>query len=133
MIPGKVLTILAVLWCLGFAECARQTLSRMITIDQSSNNTDVSVAVGEQVEIALRENPTTGFRWELKMDGAPACVPRGSTYEAPAAGVGRAGTRRWRFEAVQAGSGVIELVYRRSFEADKPPAEVFHLAVNVGK
>ena len=105
----------------------------MITLDQSSNNTDVSVALGERFEIALRENPTAGFRWELKMDGAPACVPRGSTYEAPAAGVGKAGTRRWRFEAVQTGSGTIELVYRRSFEADKPPAEVFHLAVNVGK
>jgi inhibitor of cysteine peptidase len=105
----------------------------MITVDQSSNNTSVSLVVGERLDIALEENPTTGFRWQLKTDGAPACVSRDSTFEVSAPGVGRGGIRRWRFEAVQAGSATIELVYRRSFEQDTPPARVFRIAVNVGK
>ncbi len=132
MIPSKVLRILAVFWCLCCPGCARETSPRMITVDQSSNNTKVSVSVGERLDITLPENPTTGFRWELTMDGTPACVPRGSTFEAPAAGLGRGGIRRWRFEAAQAGSGTIELVYRRSFE-DKPPAQVFRIAVKVDR
>ena len=102
-----------------------------VQVDQSSNNKEVNLAAGQTLEIALAENPTTGFRWELKAAGGPACAARGDTLDAPAAGVGKSSTRRWRFEAVGKGTGTIELVYRRAWEQDKPPAETFRLTVRV--
>ena len=127
-----MLRTLALLSCICFAGCARKALTRMITFDQSSNNTNVSVAVGERFEVTLPENPTTGFRWELKSDARPVCVPCGNTFDPPSAGIGAGGVRRWCFEAVQAGAGTIGLVYRRSFEKDRPPAQAFQLTVRVG-
>jgi inhibitor of cysteine peptidase len=103
----------------------------MVQVDRSANNTETALAVGQTLEISLAENPTTGFRWELKATGEPACAPRGDTFDAPAAGVGKSGTHRWRFEAVGKGTGTIELAYRRSWEQDKPPAETFRLTVRV--
>jgi len=125
--------MVAVPWFLCLAECARTVPPQMLTVDQSSNNTQVSLPASQQLEVALPENPTTGFRWELKADGTPSCVPVGNAFEAPAAGLGKAGIRRWRFEAIQGGSATIELVYRRSFEQDKPPAQVFRITVKVEK
>jgi len=82
------------------------------------------------LELALGENPTTGYSWELEETGAPVCALRLSSFDAPSSGVGRGGTRRWLFEAVQVGVGHIALVYRRAWE-DKPPARTFRLTVRV--
>ena len=126
-------TVLIALWCLLLTECARTAPKRMISLDQRANDTQISAVIGQQIEIALPENPTTGFRWELRQDGAPTCVSEGSRFETSTGGLGKGGTRRWRFEAVHEGSGRIELVYRRPFESDKPPAQVFRIAVRVEK
>jgi inhibitor of cysteine peptidase len=113
---------LSVLGCRG---------GRMVQVDKSSNNSETKLAMGQILEISLAENPTTGFRWEVKAAGDPACAPRGDTFDAPATGVGKSGTHRWRFEAVAKGAGNIELAYRRSWEQDKSPAETFRLTVRV--
>ncbi len=126
--------ILALLLCFSGPGCrGGGKAPAMLRVDQSSNNTEVVLAAGQALEIALPENPTTGFRWELKAGGNPACVPSGDAFDAPSAGIGKSGTRRWRFDAVRAGSGSIELVYRRAWEKDKPPAQVFRLTARVQK
>jgi dihydrolipoamide dehydrogenase len=76
----------------------------MVQVDKSANNTETKLAMGETLEISLSENPTTGFRWELKAAGDPVCAPRGDSFDPPAAGVGRSGTHRWRFEPVGKGA-----------------------------
>ena len=103
----------------------------MVQVDRSANNTQTALALGQTLEISLSENPTTGFRWELKAAGEPVCAARGDNFDAPPPGVGKGGTHRWRFEAVAKGTGNIELVYRRAWEQDKPPAETFRLTVRV--
>ena len=103
----------------------------MLQVDESGNNTEVVLALKQAMEIALPENPTTGFRWELKTDGQPACVLESETFDAPAGGVGKGGVRRWRFEAVGKGMGKIELTYRRPFEQEKPPAQTFRITAKV--
>ena len=134
MIWEKAPGMPVVLLCLLLFECARTAPTKMLQIDQRANNTVVVLAVGQTFEIVLPENPTTGFRWELKEAGQPACLPLGDSYEKPAAGaLGRPGIRRWRFEAAQAGSGRIALVYRRAWEQDTPPAQVFRITAKVEK
>ena len=46
---------------------------KMMQVDRSYNEREVTVAIGEVVEISLAENPTTGFRWELRVKPEPAC------------------------------------------------------------
>ena len=130
---GKVLKRLAALWCLSLVGCAWTAPPRMMTLDQSANGTEVSLTQGQRMEIALPENPTTGFRWEVTQTGAPVLAAEGSTFEAPHGAPGKGGVRRWRFHAVQAGSGTLELVYRRSFEAATPPAQTFLVHLHVAK
>jgi inhibitor of cysteine peptidase len=121
------LQVILALWLSVSAPGCRRVA--MIQVDKSANNTQTVLAAGQTLEISLPENPTTGFRWELKAAGEPVCAARGDTFDAPAAGIGKSGTRRWRFEAVGKGTGNIELIYRRAWEQDKPPAETFRLTV----
>ena len=101
----------------------------MIRIDQSQNQQEVVAKPGDRVELSLPENPTTGYRWELKATGDPVCHPEDSSFQAPEGGVGRGGVRTWRFAVVAVGTAAIELEYRRSFEAGAPPAKTFSVRV----
>ena len=103
----------------------------MLTVDRKDNNTQVVLAVGQELQVALPENPTTGFRWQMRAPGEPVLELLDDKFDSPASGVGRGGTRRWRFKAAQKGSAGIEMVYRRASEPDQSPAETFRLAVRV--
>jgi inhibitor of cysteine peptidase len=115
-------------WCPAYA---RQP--KMIQVDRSYNGRQVTLAVGEVVEISLAENPTTGFRWDLKVKPEPACTLLKSTFEPATGPPGKGGTHRWQFQAVRSGSGEIVLVYRRPWEQNTPPGQTFRLSVRVRK
>jgi inhibitor of cysteine peptidase len=104
---------------------------KMLHVDQSYNAREVTLAVGQVLELALSENRTTGFRWDLKTKAEPACELVESTFSPPEGHPGNGGTHRWQFRAVQSGSGEIELEYRRPWEKDAAPAKVFKLGVRV--
>ena len=104
----------------------------IIRVDHNADNTDVALAVGEELEITLGENPSTGFRWELLSPGEPQCALVAHNFEPPSPAVpGRGGRHHWRFKAASAGSGKIEMVYRRPMERDQAPARTFKLSVRV--
>ena len=103
----------------------------MLTVDQKDNNTQVVLTVGQELELVLPENPTTGFRWQMRAPGEPVLQLLDDKFDSPASGVGRGGTRRWRFKAGQRGSAAIDVVYLRGWEQDQSPAETFKLAVRV--
>jgi inhibitor of cysteine peptidase len=105
----------------------------MVQVDSSYNGRDVTLAIGEVVELSLAENPTTGFGWQFGVKPEPACSLVKSWFEAPNGPPGKGGIHRWQFQAVRSGTGEIKLEYRRSWEKDTPPAQTFQLSVHVRK
>jgi inhibitor of cysteine peptidase len=71
--------------------------------------------VGEEVSVALPENPTTGYRWEPEIDTS-ALEQTGDHYEGPAEPRGAAGTRRLTFKVLRPGPARLRLVKRRAWE-----------------
>jgi len=105
--------------------------AKMVHVDQNDNGHEVTLAVGQVMELSLHENPTTGFRWDLKTKAEPACELVESTFNPPGGPPGNGGMHRWQFRAVQSGSGEIEREYRRPWEKDAAPAKVYKLSVRV--
>jgi inhibitor of cysteine peptidase len=105
----------------------------MMKIDRSYNEREVTLDMGEVVEISLAENPTTGFRWELRVKPEPACSLVKSWFEPAAGPPGKGGTHRWQFQAVRPGSAEIKLEYRRPWEQETCPGQTFKLRVQVRK
>jgi inhibitor of cysteine peptidase len=104
----------------------------MRVIDEASAGHTVALAVGETVELRLKENPTTGYRWQMRQDGAPACrvVEDFAVPDDPAV-PGRGGVHVWRIEGVRAGDGQVSLAAQRAWEAALPPTTSFAVDIRV--
>jgi inhibitor of cysteine peptidase len=103
----------------------------MLHIDESFLDRTIRVPVGQVIELRLKENPTTGFRWSFAADGSPACAVVGDSFERRPGPPGAGGAHAWRIKAVRAGTCHLELLYRRPFEPAAPPASSFALEVQV--
>ena len=101
----------------------------------ADNGKTVQLANGGTLIVALPSNPTTGFSWsvaessgaQLELQGEPAYVPAGST--SPVVGAG--GTEVFTFAAVDDGTAMLTLVYRRPFEPGVAPAQTFTVTVEI--
>jgi inhibitor of cysteine peptidase len=102
----------------------------MIHIDDSFTDQVVQLTVGQVIELRLKENPTTGFRWSFAADGQPACAVISDNFDPPHGLPGAGGEHTWQIKAVHAGNCYLQLLYQRSF-GPKDPARTFELKVQV--
>jgi inhibitor of cysteine peptidase len=103
---------------------------------QSQTTQTVSLRPGVSTTIALRENPSTGFRWRLDTARSTdlsiiRVIDRG--YRAGQTGlIGAPGAHRWEVRARAPGVASITFIYERPWE-HKPPAETHFVQVNVSR
>jgi len=109
----------------------------MIQVDDTFNSREVTVQVGDTLEVSLSENASTGYQWSIppavKNKLTPALREREESVDAPDGPPGRPAIRHLYFEALAPGTVDLEIHYRRSWESDKPPARKFTLRVVVTK
>jgi inhibitor of cysteine peptidase len=103
----------------------------MLPIDEHSNGRELSLSHPETVELRLKENRTTGFRWTLKSPGSPVCELLDESFSREDKSPGGGGTHCWRLRVTGPGRALVELVYARPWEMEKP-ARTFKLMVSAG-
>ena len=83
----------------------------------------VEVKVGQEFNITLDSNPSTGYQWQLaKQLNGSILVLIGAQYIPSERGrIGAGGTEVWTFKAVKSGTAEISLEYVRPWETDVPP------------
>lgn len=95
----------------------------------------VTIVPGQELVVRLRSNPSTGFQWTLADDPRSVLMPIGQARYVPdAAGAGRVGaggSEAWTFRAKRTGAEDLVFRYRRPWESNDPPAQVFRLGVLV--
>jgi inhibitor of cysteine peptidase len=93
-----------------------------VELTAADSGTSVTLEPGQQLQISLESNPSTGFRWNLVQEpDANVLILVSSTYVEPVTDdqvVGAPGTEVWTFEAAAAGTTSLELAYFRSFEPE---------------
>jgi inhibitor of cysteine peptidase len=99
-------------------------------VDEGFNGKEVDLAIGETLEVRLKENRTTGHKWSLDASTGSTITLIKDAYEAGTA-VGQAGTHTWDFRADESGPSEIKLSYRRPWEENQTPAQIFVLHVRV--
>ena len=101
-------------------------------LDEDAGGQEIALTVGQEFELTLGENASTGFRWQTVADGAPACALVSDEFlPPPESRPGRGGGHVWRFRAVRAGDGRIELSYRRAGREGATAGRTFTLRVRV--
>ena len=91
------------------------------------------MTTGDSLEVRAASNPTTGYSWTVHADGLPPMLEHtGTDYRAPDSDlVGAPGTEVLRFEARQAGAGILRLEYVRPFEDQSVPERIVEYLVRV--
>lgn len=103
----------------------------MISVDQADNGKMITIQCQSRIQLSLRENPTTGFRWqeEAGMGSMGVRLKSGSFLSGD--GIGTGGIRQWIFLAGESGKSNIAFRYKRPWEKDSPADETFQLTVEV--
>jgi inhibitor of cysteine peptidase len=100
-----------------------------VTVTQAQNGDTVSLATGDILVVELAGNPTTGYEWAVVQNDASLLQPREPAYEPDSSAIGSGGVYTFRFTALESGSTLLKLAYRRAWEP--APIDTFSLTVNI--
>lgn len=113
----KIIRLLAIALAGMLSACAS---NEHIIMDKATPSAECQV--GDILEIALKENPTTGYVWKLNGDGSPVLKLENQSYQPNAVSNGMAGsggTIIYTFKAASPGKAKVKLVCSRPWE-NKP-------------
>ncbi|HZQ06214.1 MAG TPA: protease inhibitor I42 family protein [Anaerolineae bacterium] len=127
----KMLVLGSAFAVLALAACSSSTPPVMI--GEGDNNSTQAVSVGQELQVTLPSNPTTGYSWNLTQNPDPQILLAiGSHYNAPAQQIpGKGGTETWSFRGTRAGTTSFTLVYLRPFAPADNPSPPYTINVNV--
>ena len=93
---------------------------------ETDANTPIHARVGEEVEVFVRSNPSTGYEWSIaEAPDTTIVAPAGKRYRQRSGTKdqdGAGGTERWTFTARRPGRTQVLLGYARPWEK-VPPIE----------
>jgi inhibitor of cysteine peptidase len=108
----------------------------IVTSTEDKNGQEISLVMGDSLEVRLASQPGTGYGWQLA--GPLPAVLRlvekaldlGGGGQAPNA-PGASATAVLRFASVEAGTGELRLVYARPWEKESAPKKTYTLHIRV--
>jgi inhibitor of cysteine peptidase len=102
-----------------------------VVLGADDSGSQVVVEVGDQLDIELESNPTTGYSWQLGPlpDGLQLVS---SGFEEPGGSlVGAAGSERFVFDVVGPGDGIVRIEYVRVFDDPVVAAQIVEYVVAI--
>ena len=97
----------------------------------SDNGKTITVHVGDEVDIALDSNPTTGFDWAIDKSNGSLLAFKQMDYQASSNAIGSGGTDTFKFVAKSVGTVNLQLKYWRSFEGDRSITQRYAVTVQI--
>jgi predicted secreted protein len=97
----------------------------------SDNGKTIQAHVGDEINIALDANPTTGYGWSIEKNNGTLLTLKQSNYSASSSAIGSGGTQTLTFVAKSVGTANLQLKYWRSFEGDKSITRRFAVTIQI--
>lgn len=107
----------------------------VIPLEYQDNGKTIPVRMGQEINIHLESNVTTGYDWVLASDDSPLGAPRVSHESAGGGLVGAPGSTDFRFTttgtSIPTGSKfTLQFEYKRPWEKSTPPAKTFAVTLS---
>ena len=106
-----------------------QTLTEdaLIRLTESDNDAEIRAIPGNTLIIRLGTNPSNEYVWQVAQNNAELLMPLGSPV------LEQMGTQDqvFCFEGQSVGSSVLEFQYRRPWEKNQPPLNIYRLNVQI--
>ncbi|KZS53653.1 protease inhibitor I42 family protein [Mycobacterium ostraviense] len=140
MVTVVMVVLSVVLGCIGCASKARPPATKTIDVSmddvlrQSAIERDVTMSVGDTLQVTLGSNYTTPFRWaeDMKIGDATVLKQVDHRYVRPDTDMmGAPGTEVWTFTALKPGTTTITTGYASFVGGDNAPTCTFTGKVTV--
>jgi len=100
---------------------------------ETASGTTIAAKVGDRITVTLKENPTTGYKWEMKL--GPGLMLVIGTFFGPSFSpsppvMGAGGTRTWVVKVDKPGSTTLTGIYARPWESASKSAASFSLTID---
>jgi inhibitor of cysteine peptidase len=107
------------------------TRRRGVLLEEPDSGSIIYLLQGDALSVRLPANPTTGYTWSIAANAPSVLQSAGDPrYEPPAASrPGAGGFQSFEFRVAGGGAALLQLVYRRPFEKDAPPARTWSVFV----
>lgn len=107
--------------------------SKPVRFTVADNGKTVEVNAGAQIIVELDGNPSTGYTWmPIDLDASMFKQVGNPEFKTSNPGlIGSGGSLTLTFKALKAGTGKLTLVYRRPWEKNINPHEIFTILVVV--
>lgn len=113
-----------------WAILAQNAMSNVILTEADAGSTH-AVKRGETVELRLKENPSTGYRWSIDIEPSEAATIVASPSAGAAAGVGAPVSRGFKITATRPGVVNLQAKLWRQWEGEGSVTERFSFALQV--
>lgn len=125
----KVSIFLITTIMLSFA-CSFSNKDIELTMQDSGKTIEVNN--GEEVNIIIESNPTTGYIWDVEsIDTAILQQVGDPIYTSDSKLLGGGGAETYKFKAIATGQTTVSLIHHRSWEADVLPIDTFKVTIIV--
>ncbi|MBQ8482384.1 MAG: protease inhibitor I42 family protein [Alphaproteobacteria bacterium] len=121
--------IISILLLIILTACERD----IVYLSEQDSNRDIMLSVGQSAVITLEENPTTGYRWEFKIEPENQVIfsniKEKYVYQQTKL-IGAGGIKEFSFKIRNAGKADIFGYYRRPWEKeDKKNEQSVHYTI----
>ena len=102
-------------------------------LSENDSGKTVEIRVGDELEVVLPRQPTTGYVWEVSSLDSDVLRLGKADFFADDNAIGSGGMEIIKFHAIAAGTGVVRLIYHRPFEPNMSPINSFKVTVIIKK
>jgi len=106
-----------------------------VRLTEADNGKAITIKAGEEIEVVLEGNQTTGYSWTAGVSDTTVLQQQGEPVYTEAntdpSIVGAGGTFTFIFKAAAAGEAALDCEYARPWETDVAPIQTFSVTVTV--
>ncbi len=105
----------------------------VMKLGENDSGKTLEMRVGDELEIGLPGNPTTGYIWEVCLLDSNLLSQGKGDFFANDKAIGAGGMEIIKLHAIAEGKTDVKLVYDRPFELDNPPLKTFAVTITIRK
>ncbi|MCU5270693.1 protease inhibitor I42 family protein [Bacillus cereus] len=99
-------------------------------LNEEDSNSMINMKLGDIFNVNLRENPTTGYRWDIECFQGFKLI---EDYFESGKAIGAIGLRMLKFQTISIGSHKIHIKYWRNWEGDSSIIDNFNVVIIVNE
>lgn len=126
-------TCAIIIFALILGNAGTSLAGESMKLNENDSGKTVEMRVGDELEVILPGNPSTGYVWEVSSLDSTVMRLDNSDFFADDKAIGAGGMEIIKFHAIDAGTSPLKLIFHRSFEQNMAPLKTFEVTIIIKK